>query len=509
MCAQSGILSVEQLKAAPWQERRAIAYPIVLILALVLVLPANRHGPVLHDGFAIDWVWADQFTRELALGHFYPRWMPLSDGGLGSPVFYFYPPLAFYVTGIFGFAGLPTYASVIAAFAAAFAGSGIGCWHWLKGRSNHPLLAAAFFMAAPYHLFDYTFRAVLAESMAIALIPVAAIGLRRIKEGRGGLVLTALAYGAMIATHLPLALLFGIFFLGPFAIVHRQHLRSFAAAAALGIGLAAIYLVPALALERYHDIAQLYRTPSLTTAYWSIYSPHWGNLAYVVVFATVAAIIIAAADPAIRQRDGWARYAIAIAVLVLGAIPFLWSLPLLRSVQFPFRALPLAEFALATALARWPRNAGLPVAIAPALLLSLTIVPGFNLTPDKLQYLQSYHPDTYEYLPKGVMAPGQTSARLQDLLAARLPPPHVSGMVVEPHFYFPSWSCGRPESRTELLMHEPTCAPHIIWTAAEKIGAAISLLAAFLLGALCLRLHWWPLRPTRSSSVSAAPGQIR
>jgi hypothetical protein len=469
-----------------WQERAALAYPLLLLLAGVLVLTAQLGGPLLHDSFAIDWVWADQFTAEVAHGNLYPRWLPLSDGGLGAPVFYYYPPLAFHLTSTFGVLGLSTYASLIAAFGAAFAASGIGCWHWLKGRSNWPLFGAAFFMAAPYHLFDYTVRGALAESVAIALIPAIAIGLTGVAERRGGTGLTALAYGAMIATHLPLALLVSVFLIAPYAIYHRRELAQFACAIGLGIGLAAIYLVPALALERYHDVGQLYRTANLQTTYWSIYRGNWADGTFAIVFAIMTLIGLAAAPAVLRGRDKWAMYAIGLSIVVSGVIPFLWSLPLLRDVQFPYRALPIAEFALATALARLPRKPSLAAAsaaLAP-LVLSILILPGFHISGDSLQRLRTYHPDVYEYLPKGVMKPGQTRATLADIRDLRLPPPLVAGKVVEPHFYFPSWSCGTAEPHTKLLMHEPSCAPRIIWTAAEKIGAVISVLAGLLLTCL-------------------------
>jgi hypothetical protein len=175
-------------------------------------------------------------------------------------------------------------------------------------------------------------------------------------------------------------------------------------------------------------------------------------------------------------------YAIAIAVIVSGVVPFVWSLPLLKDVQFPYRALPLAEFGLATALARLPRRPGLgSVAVIPAVLLSLLALPGFPIPGDDLRRLEALHPDVYEYLPKGVMKPGETSASLHQVMAPRVPPPLVQGMRVEPHFYFPSWSCGAEEPRTQLLMHEPTCEPRIVSTWAEELGAAISLLSLLAL----------------------------
>jgi len=109
-------------------------------LAALLMLPAILGPMMLRDSFWIDWVWSDQFTGELARGHLYPRWLPEANGGLGSPTFYFYPPLAFYVSGILGLA-VSTYASVIGCFAIALVLSGYTMLWWLRG-SRHPLWAS-------------------------------------------------------------------------------------------------------------------------------------------------------------------------------------------------------------------------------------------------------------------------------------------------------------------------------------------------------------------------------
>jgi hypothetical protein len=158
-------------------------------------------------------------------------------------------------------------------------------------------------------------------------------------------------------------------------------------------------------------------------------------------------------------------------------------------VQFPYRALPLAEFALATALARLPGRA-IAVAAALPLALSLTLLPGVAVPIGDVDALRASHPDTYEYLPRGVIRPSETNVHLSNVLRDRIPPPHVPGMVVEPKFYFPAWSCGVPEPRTQLLMHKPGCAPAIRWTLPEWIGAAISLASILLL----LLLRFAPFR---------------
>lgn len=494
--------SVEARSVAPrplssgrsWQHRPIIAIPFLILIALALIFRCGFGPAVLHDSLSIYWVWADQFTAELARGHAYPRWLPDSYAGLGAPVFYYYPPLAFYLTGAFGLLGFSTYASLIAAFGSSFAASGIGCWYWLRQRSAQPLLGAVLFMAAPYHLFDYVDRGALAESVAIALIPVMAIGLRRIAEDRSGLVLAAVSYAALIATHLPLALLTSVFLIAPYAIWHRRRMARFTVAIALGIGSAAIYLLPALALEPYHDGAQLYRAPAFRTAFWSIFSGNWSDPTYAMIFLIMAALVASAAIIVVRQRDRWAAFAIAVMAIVAGFVPFFWSLPMLGQVQFPYRALPIAEFALVTAWARLPldRRFALHIGALP-LLVSAIILPGFYTSARDLDRLKHLHPDTYEYLPRGVLAPNETKASLREVLASRVPAPRVEGKVVEERFYFPAWSCGTAESRTQLLVHDPSCRPQLIMTPSEKVGAALSVLSILIL----MLLAW-----TRSASTA-------
>ena len=241
-------------------ERRWRPWLAIAALAFLLILPAMLSPIKLHDSFWIDWVWVDQFGDQLRQGVLYPRWLPASHDGLGSPVFYYYPPLAFYPAGLLAALGLTPHAAIVATFGLAFAGSGAAMYLWARGWTNHPLAAALFFMAAPYHLADFYGRGALAETCAIALIPLLALGLKRVAEGKGP-ALAAIAYAAMIATHLPLALLASLFLVAPYALVlakgRPRALLAFAPPLAIGIALSAIYLVPALALEPYRDAAVL------------------------------------------------------------------------------------------------------------------------------------------------------------------------------------------------------------------------------------------------------------
>src|SRR4051794_7724433 len=131
-------------------------------LTAAAMLPALFRPPMLQDSFWIDWVWLDQFAHQLSQGDFYPRWLYQSHAGLGSPVFYFYPPLAFFVGAAFVLAGLSTYPALLATFACAFFVSGLGIYLFCRGRTSRPMIAAAVFTLAPYHLLNFYARGALA-----------------------------------------------------------------------------------------------------------------------------------------------------------------------------------------------------------------------------------------------------------------------------------------------------------------------------------------------------------
>lgn len=453
---------------------------VIMLVIAALMMPVLL-GPLLnHDSFWIDYVWAKQFTALLREGVLYPRWLPWSHDGLGSPVFYYYPPLGFYLTAAFEIAGLSTYGSILAAFALGFAVSGLGTYYWLRGTPN-ALIGAIFFTLAPYHSFNFAMRGALAESVAVALLPLLAIGLGRIAGGRHWGA-AAIAYAAIIMSHLPLALLVSLFFIAPYALRHRQHLAGFAKCCAAGIGLAAIYLVPALGLSEFRDSGPLWGNPYLRPGFWSIFAANWDSHYVGYIHVTILALAVPATVFAVGSRDRWAIYALAILAIALGLVPFVWSLPLLRDVQFPYRILPLAELAIAAAIASSDMKPAIRVgSLAVPLLWSAVLAstphePG----PDRLA-VEQHHLDVTEYVPPGALQPDDTAPWLASPREGRVPAPEVPGWSVQPTFYFPAWSCAVPEPKTKLLMHRPDCRPQLRMTPQEKIGAAISLAALLAL----------------------------
>ncbi len=488
-------------------------YAVLPLLACALPRRAWLAPPMLHDSFWIDVVWADQFTDGLRHGLLYPRWLPSSHGGLGSPVFYFYAPGAFWLTGLFGIGGASAYGAVLLAFAAAMLASGAAMYRWLAGWTARPLAGACFYVAAPYHLCDFYGRGALAEACAFAIVPLLAAAMRRAGERRGFAAL-AVAYAALAMTHLPIALLASILLVAPYGLVlihiDRRAAAPIAFGVLLGAALAAVYLVPALALQPYAAIDKLWRVANLLPAHASFVRPDlWppgARMTFMVL--TTATLAATAAFFVWGGSEFWGWYALGCCAVVAGLVPGFWSLPLLIKVQFPWRALLLVEFGLATALAR-SRAAPLLAALVtiPALMLSTVFLqPGPGEGQAALASLLARHPDVLEYLPRGASDEMEVPSRRALALAAYPPPRHSGGRTIEPIFYFPAWTvrCGGavaptfPDPATRLLSYRGRdCTVRLGWTAAERIGGAISLAALLSLLAIVIR------RRRRSAGAAA------
>lgn len=69
---------------------------ILLVAALLLGIVACLGIPTSALDASIHARWLADFKDAVLAGDWYPRWLPGSNGGLGSPVFYFYPPLPYW-----------------------------------------------------------------------------------------------------------------------------------------------------------------------------------------------------------------------------------------------------------------------------------------------------------------------------------------------------------------------------------------------------------------------------
>lgn len=422
----------------------------LLILALVaaaLAAPALFVAPGAADSAMYNEVWTRQFAALLAQGELWPRWMPASFEGLGSPTFYFYPPLAFHVAGLLALA-LPTAVAIAAAAGLFLFASGAAMFAWLRGKTRHALPLAALYMAAPYHLMDLYLRGAFAEAAAFAWLPLLALSVERLRA-RWGPALLALAYAGLILTHLPLAVLAGVFLVAPLTLHKVWREPDLLAPAAVGLVaallLAAPYLAPALLL-RGEVHSELLHSVAFAPARWAPWRLRPIDRTPATVFALIALAWSALALGARRTDAVWRWTTLAAAGGSLALLPAIWALPVLSEVQFPWRLLAVVEFAGLTAFALRPPPRLIAVLGAVLLLAAETPVlrAAAELSDQAPARLTSRMTDAVEYLPAALAAPGLATGAKVDL--SSLAGPLVVG---------PAQARFRPHGRIDLEVVAP------------------------------------------------------
>ncbi len=233
-------------------------------LGLILTIPCIVYGfPFYGDDSVEHAIYYTHFADQIRAGDFYPRWLQGMNGGLGSPALFYYPPVAYYLTSVFklffvsdpyGWRQLGMSASL------ALIASGLSVYLWLKRTlgQNAAFVAAAIYMVMPYHLgYDLYTRGALGEFWAFVWMPLILYFVEDVLSGhRFGAAGLAISYALLIMTHLPTTLIFSMvpvcyaFYMAD-AGRRIKVMAITLGAMLLGVGLSAIYLWPALAMQKF------------------------------------------------------------------------------------------------------------------------------------------------------------------------------------------------------------------------------------------------------------------
>lgn len=343
-----------------------------------------------------------EFDRAVQDGIWFPRWGPDFTFGYGYPFWVVYGPLASFVGELFHhFVGLDWTAAVEAVFALSIVLSAVGAYgfvrSWLGPRAG--LLAAAVYVYAPYHLVDLYVRAALAESVALAILPFVFWAARAslIRPRLRSILALAASYALLmftsnlvtliftpvLALYIAALLLYRANQAQPWRELSRESIFPFiaellhlalppATGVLLGLGLSAVFWIPALVESRYVNQTQWYGgyySPMQHAVYpHQLFSPAWGfgishpgpdddqlgGLSYQIGAAPYVLAVLSLLS--LRRARGLLRFELALfALIALGAIYLMlpasaWAwdaLPIIPYAQFPWRYLTLALIALA------------------------------------------------------------------------------------------------------------------------------------------------------------------
>ncbi|HEY52581.1 MAG TPA: hypothetical protein G4N94_03905 [Caldilineae bacterium] len=358
-------------------------------LLLLLLLSAFAWVPLLAPGYFLrahdaghSLFWLVEFDQAIRDGFLYPRWAPDHSLGYGYPLWIFYAPLAFYVAEFFHLLGFGIAAAIKITWALAFMLSGVTMYRFARKLwgPGPGLIAGLLYVYAPYHLVNIYVRAALAEFVAFALFPWVLQSFWELLEegGRRKLAIAALSFGLTLLTHSvtviffpPVLALMVLYWLilrwrRTGRLPWRTTLEALAAGLA-GIGLAAIFLLPALTEGRYiaqeQWVANTYNFADQFLYLFQLFSFDWGfghalagpndgmplQIGLWLALLGLAALPLLWHDRPSRKGEllGFLLAGISGIALVLAISRPVWeAFSPLALLQFPFRLLTLAALFL-------------------------------------------------------------------------------------------------------------------------------------------------------------------
>ncbi len=355
------------------------------------------------------------FSKQFWQGELYPRWLQDMFAGDGSPIFFYYPPLAYFITAFFCFLSPLDafgYISIAASVLLAVILSSIAFYAWIQeetGDSRKALIGGLLFVSAPNHIAQFFYHTLLFSSTwAYVFVPLLMLFARRIAMAQPhGIAGFALSLGLLVMSNLPMTIMFA-----PIAVLYgilhfsRQHFAvqsgRLMLSCLLGFGLSAIYLLPALLYIHFANVTMHWNVMGKDTydlSYFFMGFDHTDSHWLTAYWASVLVLLLAYYWVARREKRSLFFLLIACAalLLMLPASKVLWDhIVPLRALQMAERLFAVSSLCIA-ALAAFslPRLRTLAYALI-AVYTLLTLAIALN-TRTTLAAFKASQPAQYDY----------------------------------------------------------------------------------------------------------------
>ncbi len=386
-----------------------------------------------HDAY-VHLNWLDQYSRLFAAGQWYPRWLPESFGGFGSPTFFYYPPLVYWFGSLLWMATKmsPTALYNTIQLLATIA----SCWtgylylRTLTTDTKRAVIASLIYGFSAYRFLDVFVRSALTEHVGFVFLPLVFLGVGRVcgVDGRRkfGYLFLVVGTAGLLLTNLPMAILAGLSGAIYLVFVARS-VRAYLVA-----GLAAIHgvLIAAVYLAPLPDFADYIHSEHLTTLQYPMNEHRFALLNLVhgqfdlLTLLSCSVFIVSVALLLMRfgvgnqrpspfllgeGRGGKAWGVIGIAAVVL-QIPILtnmlWTnlLPL-QYLQFSWRWNAILTLFIAVAALRSSRRSDCILWALMLITIITSLISARNIfRSDIPPALDSYRMDAPEYAPRWASA---------------------------------------------------------------------------------------------------------
>jgi 6-pyruvoyl-tetrahydropterin synthase related domain len=348
-------------------------------------------------------------------GLFYPHWAPSPNFGAGEPRFVFYPPLTWMLGAAFGliFPWKGVELAIICSFLAA-----TGLATRMLARQAMPdapaTLAGCIALFSGYSMFTAYERSAFGELAGGFWIPLLLLLIFRDRNPQasvwrraldGSAVLLSLVIAGAWLSNAPLGVM-ASYLLAAVALMVALLRRSWApilrsaVAVTLGLGLSAIYLIPAAVEQKWVQIRQATDDPGLAIENSFLFGRHadpnlelhdvelWrvSIIATIMIGLAMLALFIAWRRGRLQgQRAWWTPLALIPVFVLLLQLPVslpIWNaLPKLRFLQFPWRWLVATEapVGILIAAAIWPTRRWLRFVVISASIGAFLSITGVTL----------------------------------------------------------------------------------------------------------------------------------
>ena len=400
-----------------------IVSPLLAILAgALVVLPAIVFGMPNNNDLANHYHFAIPFYQSLRHGDLYPSLFAAPNFGYGDVVVRFYPPALYYLLAAGRFLTGNWYAGSLLTMSVVSALGSLGAYFWARCyvARNVAVAAGLFYALMPYRLAEFYQAAQLAEFAAGAALLFALAFTKRVCDQNrwrdaAGL---AVAYAALVLTHLPLAV-FGSLTLLLYAAVNLRRsemistLSKLTLSVVVGLGASAFYWVTMVSEIKWIVADGANPDPLLDYSHnfvFSTFSPvkqetiWWmGLLAIATALMCLPAVFPVVKAIRTKQRPLVALCAVVAFAFFMSTVvskPVWIVVPYLQMAQHPFRWLAVVSVAapvlMATALPFWQvrlQNHLRPIALVMCGCVLIAIAFSLTQTVRGATYLSRPHFD--------------------------------------------------------------------------------------------------------------------
>jgi len=544
--------------------RKPRVWPHATLILVALLAAVPLWGPgMVHTRAGGDSPYlvqrAHQMLVNLQAGVFPVRWMPDAAYGLGYPFFSYYSALPYYLTGLLGLFGIDILTALKLVQTLGFVAAALamaGWMHQLTGNRWAAWLAAVAYTVAPFHLVNVYVRGdSLSEFYAFVFYPLILWGLDGIRKDTGAVnrkpallrgAALGLAYAGLILSHNLSAMMFSPFvllYLLSIAWRHKENRWSFLGLGIGGLGfgllLSAWYWLPVMAEK------DLIQTNLLTSGYY-YYGRHFragdlvqfkalfdygprpgGNTPFAMGLVQAGLGVLGSLVLILRglRRQGkghWGFVLLGLAISTTMITPLskpLWDhLPLLSTVQFPWRFLSIqalftaaATGAILGALERTPAHQSgraaadiVPAALIAALLLGSTLLP---LRPDRLAIAPSdvsvERLHIFELFSGNIGSSNDHEYLYQDVV----PRPYTSDALIEPELTPRAIPLDGAVLEATLVQRKPTRQEWRVWGEGGVVAFPLLYWPGWKAHLNGDTLTVWPVQGSGTLALEVPPGE--